>query len=90
MPSVEYLLLGILLILIVGAVIAFSYCVIKPLRVHWAIIEGRKMLAAREVTRNWRHRTICRTLATAPNDLEAADLWRRLKDIQDINENWAE
>jgi hypothetical protein len=90
MPTVEYLLLGILLILGGGAVIAFSYFVIRPLRIHWAIIEGRKMVAAREVGRNWRHRNVCRVLATANNDLEAAEIWRKLKDIQEISENWME
>jgi hypothetical protein len=90
MPSVEYLLLGILLLMGVGAVIAFSYFVIRPLRIHWAITEGRKMVAARTVSQNWRQRNVCRTLATASNDLEAADLWRQLREIQGINENWAE
>jgi hypothetical protein len=90
MPSVQYLLLGILLLLGIGAVIAFTYFVIRPLRIHWAIIEGRKMVAAREIGQTWRYRNVCRTLATAHNDLEAADIWRQLKDIQEINENWAD
>ncbi len=68
MPSVQYLLLGILLLLSVGAVIAFSYFVIRPLRIYWAIIEGRKMVA----------------------DREAGQSWRQLKDIREINKNWAE
>jgi len=90
MPSVQYLLLGILLLLGIGAVIAFSYFVIRPLRIHWAITEGRKMVAARESGQTWRHRNVCRMLATAHNDLEAADIWRQLKDIQEINENWVD
>jgi len=32
---------------------------------------------------------VYRTLATARNDLEAADLWQKLRNIQEINENWA-
>jgi hypothetical protein len=90
MPSVEYLLLGILLLLGIGGVIAFSYFVIRPLRIHWAIMEGKKMVATRESGQGWRYRNVCRTLATAHNDLEAAEIWRRLKDIREIYENWAE
>jgi hypothetical protein len=89
MPNVQYLLFSILLLLSIGAVIAFTYFVIRPLRIHWAIIEGRKMVAAREVGQNWRHRNVYRTLATAHNDLEAAELWRQLNDIREISENWA-
>ena len=90
MPSVQYLLLGILLLLSVGAVIAFSHFVIRPLRIHWAITEGRKMVTARDIGQSWRYRNVYRALATAHNDLEAAEIWRQLKEIQEINENWAE
>ena len=89
MPSVQYLLFGILL-LGIGAVIAFSHFVIRPLRIHWAITEGRKMVASRDVSESWRYRNVFRTLATAHNDLEATEIWRQLKDIREINENWAE
>ena len=90
MPSVQYLLTGILLFLLLGSVIAFSYFVIRPLRIHWAITEGRKMVDAREAGESWRYRNVYRTLATAHNDLEAAEIWRQLKDIREINENWAD
>jgi hypothetical protein len=33
---------------------------------------------------------VFRTLASARHDLEAAELWQKLRDIQEINENWAE
>jgi len=89
MPVIEYLLFCILLLLFLGAVIAFTHFVVRPLRVHWAIMEGRKMVAAREVSPSWRYRNVCRTLATARNDLEAAELWKELKDIREIDENWA-
>lgn len=88
MPTVEYLLFSILLLLILGSVIAFIHFVVRPLRIHWAITEGRKMVAAREVGRSWRFRNVYRTLATARNDLEAAELWRKLRDIQDIDVSW--
>ena len=89
MPSIEYLLFSILMLLFLGAVIAFIHFVIRPLRIHWAIIEGRKLVAAREVSHSWRYRNVYRTLATARNDLEAAELWQKLRDIQEIAENWA-
>jgi hypothetical protein len=89
MPSIQYLLFNILLLLFLGAVISFIHFVVRPLRIQWAIIEGRKMVAAREVGHSWRYRNVYRTLATARNDLEAAELWKKLKDIQEIAENWA-
>ena len=89
MSSIEYLLFSILMLLFLGAVIAFIHFVIRPLRIHWAIIEGRKLVAAREVGHSWRYRNVYRTLATARNDLEAAELWQKLRDIQEIAENWA-
>jgi hypothetical protein len=89
MSSIEYLLFSILMLLFLGAVIAFIHFVIRPLRIQWAIIEGRKLVAAREVGHSWRYRNVYRTLATARNDLEAAELWQKLRDIREIAENWA-
>jgi hypothetical protein len=89
MPTIEYLLFSILMLLFLGSVIAFIYFVVRPLRIHWAIVEGRKMVAAREVGRSWRCRNVYRTLATARNDLEAAELWEKLRNIREIAENWA-
>ena len=89
MLTIEYLLFSILVLLLLGAVISFAHFVVRPLRVYWAIIEGRKMVAAREAGRSWRYRNVYRTLATARNDLEAAELWQKLKTIREIDENWA-
>ena len=89
MSSIEYLLFSILMLLFLGAVIAFIHFVIRPLRIHWAITEGRKLVAAREVGHSWRYRNVYRTLATARNDLEAAELWQKLRDIREIADNWA-
>jgi hypothetical protein len=88
MPTIEFLLFSILLLLILGSVIAFIHFVVRPLRIHWAIVQGRKMVASREVGRSWRYRNVYRTLATARNDLEAAYLWRKLRDIEEIDESW--
>lgn len=89
MPSIQYLLFSIMLLLFIGAIIAFCAFVIRPLLIHWAITEARKMVLQREISNGWRSRNIYRTLATARNDLEAAELWQQLKDIREINENWA-
>ena len=89
MPSIQYFLFSIMMLLFLGAVIAFIHYVIRPLRIHWAITEARKLVARREARNCWRFRNVYRTLATARNDLEAAELWQKLKDIQEIAENWA-
>jgi hypothetical protein len=77
------------MLLLLGAVIAFIHYVIRPLGIYWAIVEARKFVAKREVKNCWRFRNVFRTLATARNDLEAAELWQKLKDIQETAENWA-
>ena len=74
----EYLLFYILLLLFLGAVIAFSYFVIKPLQTRWAIVHARKIVAENEARNTWRFRNVYRILATAHNDLEAAKLWQQL------------
>jgi Na+-transporting NADH:ubiquinone oxidoreductase subunit NqrC len=79
----EYLLFYILLMLCLGAVIAFSYFVIKPMQTRWAIVNARRMLAAGEIQSHWKFRNVYRMLATARNDLEAAKLWRQLDEIRE-------
>lgn len=90
MFSISYLLFSILLLLALGAVIAFSCFVIKPMQTRWAISKARKMVADRDISNNWRFRNVYRMLATARNDLEAADLWHKLKEIREIHEGWSE
>lgn len=89
MPSVQYLLFSILMLLFLGVIVVFTRYVIRPIRIHWAITEARKMVAKRDTSDNWRSRNVYRALATASNDLEAAELWKQLKDIKEIAENWA-
>ena len=79
----EYLLFYILLLLFLGAAIAFSYFVVKPMQTRWAIVNARRMLAAGEIPSRWRFRNVYRMLATARNDLEAAKLWRQLDEIRE-------
>ncbi|MFC1967138.1 hypothetical protein ACFLV2_00620 [Chloroflexota bacterium] len=74
----NYLLFCILLLLALGAVIAFSYFVVKPLQTRWAVVHARKIVADNGDTASWRFRNVYRMLATAHNDLEATKLWQRL------------
>ena len=86
MFSISYLLFSILLLLALGAVIAFSYFVIKPAQTRWAIQKARKMVTTRNLRSEWQFRNVYRMLATARNDLEAADLWHKLRDIREVSE----
>ncbi len=81
MFTATYFLFGILLMLSLGAVIAFSYLVIKPLQTQWAIVKARKIVAGSRVGA-WQFRNVYRLLATAHNDLEAARLWRQLDEMK--------
>ena len=77
------MLVYIFLLLLLGAVIAFSYTVIKPLQTHWAVRKGRQIVASGKIKNTWQFRNVFRLLATAGNDLEAAYLWHKLRDIKD-------
>ena len=72
MRLTEYLLFCIVLLLSLGAVIAFSYFVIKPVQTRWAVARARKIVASGRLPGDWRFRNIYRMLATAHDDLEAA------------------
>ncbi|MCX7912189.1 MAG: hypothetical protein N2506_04425 [Dehalococcoidales bacterium] len=82
MVSIEYFLFSILLLLGLGAVIAFMQLVVRPLRTYWAIAEARRMIASGKTCGSLRYQTVLRTLATAGNDLEAATLWKKLKELE--------
>jgi hypothetical protein len=74
----QYLLFCIALLLCLGAVIAFSYFVIKPVQTRWAVRSARKIVAEGKPCSDWHFRNVYRMLATAHDDLEAAKLWRQL------------
>ncbi len=78
MFSLQYLLFNILLLLGLGAVIAFCYFVIKPFQTHWAIVRARRIVGEKGWKDDWRFRNVYRMLATARNDLEAERLWHQL------------
>jgi hypothetical protein len=78
MYLMQYFLFGIVLLLGLGAVIAFSLFVIKPMQTRWAVVRARKIVATGELPREWHFRNVYRMLATAHDDLEAAKLWQQL------------
>ena len=81
------LLFGVFVLLILGAVIAFSYTVIKPLQTRWAVKKGREMVASGTIRSRWQFENTYRMLATARHDLEAAELWRKLKEIRESSQS---
>jgi hypothetical protein len=74
----HYLLFCIVMLLGLGAVIAFSIFVIKPVQTRWAIVKAREIASSGKARSNWEFRNVYRMLATAKNDLEAAKLWQLL------------
>jgi hypothetical protein len=78
------LLFCILLLLALGAAIAFTMFVIKPFQTRWAVINARKILSAGHAASKGQFYNVYRMLATARNDLEAAKLWRQLDEIKDL------
>ena len=89
MSTMNYLLFSILLMLILGAVIAFSYFVIKPMQTRWAIVKARKIVETGQVPGRWQFRNIHRMLATAHHDLEADKLWHKLDEMKGAGRNTA-
>ena len=78
----QYLLFCIVLLLCLGAVIAFSLFVIKPLQTRWAVRRARRIVAEGKPRSDWHFRNIYRMLATAHDDLEAARLWHQLDEMK--------
>ncbi len=81
------LLFYILMLLALGAVIAFSYTVVRPLQTRWAVKRGREIAASGTIRSRWQFDNTYRMLATAQHDLEAAELWHKLKEIKEKAEN---
>jgi hypothetical protein len=78
MLTERYLLFSIFLLMLLGAAIAFSLFVVKPLQTRWAIVKARKIVVEGKVRNNWQFRNVYRMLATSKNDLEAVKLWQIL------------
>jgi hypothetical protein len=78
MLTERYLLFSIFLLMLLGAVIAFSLFVVKPLQTRWAIVKARQIVEEGKVRNKWQFRNVYRMLATSKNDLEATKLWQIL------------
>jgi hypothetical protein len=78
----QYLLFCIALLLCLGAVIAFSLFVVKPLQTRWAVKSARKIVADGQKRSDWHFRNVYRMLATSHDDLEAAKLWHQLDEMK--------
>ena len=76
------LLFYIFMLLLLGAVIAFSYTVIKPLQSRWAVRQARQIAASGTIKSRWQFENVFRILATAGNDREADYLWRKLQELK--------
>jgi hypothetical protein len=74
----QYLLFCVVLLLGLGAVIAFSLFVVKPMQTRWAVSRARHIVATGKAPSQWQFRNVYRMLATAHDDLEAAKLWQQL------------
>ena len=83
MPEQTLLIFFIFLILALGAVIAFSYFVIKPVQAYWAIKRARRILSSGKISSRWQFENVFRILATTRNDLEAAHLWQKLQQLRE-------
>ena len=77
------ILFSIFLLMLLGAAIAFSYFVVKPIQTYWAVKQARKILASGKIKSRWQFENVFRILATARNDLEAAYLWQKLQKLKD-------
>ena len=78
MLTERYLLFSIFLLMLLGAAIAFSLFVVKPLQTRWAIVKARQIVEEGKVRNKWQFRNVYRMLATSKNDLEATKLWQIL------------
>ena len=87
MLNATQILFSIFLLLIIAAVIAFSYFVIKPIQTYWAVRKARKITASGKISSLWQFENVFRILATAQNDLEATHLWQKLQALKDTMNN---
>jgi hypothetical protein len=85
MSVLQYLMFSAVLLLALGAVICFSFFVIKPLQTRWAMIRARKIVSSGRLPGDWEFRNIYRILATAQSDMEAAKLWRQLDGLIEMS-----
>jgi type II secretory pathway pseudopilin PulG len=84
MLELSYLIFAIILLLAIGAIVAFSQSVVRNHRTRRAIVYARRILNAGQADSEEQFIDVYRQLATAHNDLEAAKLWKKLDELKDL------
>jgi type II secretory pathway pseudopilin PulG len=85
MLELSYLIFTIILLLAIGAIVAFSRSVVRIHRTRRAIVYARRILNAGQADSKEQFINVYRQLATARNDLEAAKLWEKLDELKDLD-----
>jgi hypothetical protein len=85
MLELSYLIFVTILLLGIGAFVAFSHAVIRIRRTQRAIVYARRILSAGQADSEEQFCSVYRQLATARHDLEAAKLWKKLDELRDLN-----
>jgi hypothetical protein len=84
MLELSYLIFVIILLLGIGAIVAFCHNVIRNHQTRQAIVYARRILNAGQADSKEQFSSVYRQLATARNDLEAAKLWKKLDELKDL------
>lgn len=79
----------IIILIILGIGLFFGLAFLLTGLIVWgqssAKKEAKKILALGKIEDHKKFERISRTLSTTTNDLEAADLWKRLQELQQTN-----
>ena len=78
-----FLLVCIVIGVIVGAALGIPVAGLIIYGQSWAKKEAKKMLAANQIYDYHKFDRVCTILARTENDLEAADLWRKLQELKE-------
>ena len=74
------IIIGIIVLVVIGFILAVPVSFLIVGGQSWAKKEANKMLEAKVPNRNFKR--VMKILATTQNDLEAQDLWHRLKELE--------
>lgn len=79
----------IIFLIIIGIGLFFGLAILLAGGIVWsqssAKKEAKKILTLGKIENHKKFEQISKTLATTQNDLEAADLWKRLQELQQTN-----
>jgi hypothetical protein len=78
----QYVFTLFALLLTLGAVIAFSLFVVRPLQMRRAVVRARRIIMDGKIDSDWQFRNVYRQLATASDNLEANQLQRQLDEMK--------